>query len=236
MRFPERLLGRDLDPRPGRRVAAHTLLTLLHHQLRDPRSTNSPHRNSSCSVNCCSSSKNSPAFVRLMPKRSAKCVNSPPWSFCRTQPSDTSSPLVSLGQQPVPVAPRPDRSTRLPVTAALLPGGRRQSTLPFAGPRICSRTIAPCTDRRPRPARRRFRSSTDYGYLGNPSASLGQNGGSGRSSLPCISVSEWCRYPGLRYSHTRARQPFRLDCRCGSGRPCNGGRAGGAHVESQLRA
>ena len=33
----DHLLGRDLDPRPGRRVAARTLLTLLHHQLRDPR-------------------------------------------------------------------------------------------------------------------------------------------------------------------------------------------------------
>ena len=43
-----------------------------------PGSTNSPHRNSSCSVNCCSSSKNSPASARLMPKRSARCVNNSP--------------------------------------------------------------------------------------------------------------------------------------------------------------
>ena len=68
----DHLLGRDLDRRPRRRVAAHALLTVLHHQLRDSREHELAARNNSCSVNCRSSSKKSPASARLIPKRSAK--------------------------------------------------------------------------------------------------------------------------------------------------------------------
>ena len=126
---------RPLQPAARRRVGQVVQLELVRpaDAARPVRgSMNSPHRNSSCSVSCCSSSKNSPASARLMPKRSAKCASSSLLVILRDSAIRVLPPLVFLAP-PGPVAPRPAPGAHPASRGRGTPPqvGRRH-TLPFA--------------------------------------------------------------------------------------------------------